>query len=76
MLSKDVLTRSEAFVHQYYKEPAYAKLEDITAILLNSIDSDTDKEMVATDDEPIATGNTTALNNKYRTRKIFHESNN
>ena len=34
------------------------KIEDVIATILSDIDSDTDEEKVATDDEPIAADNT------------------
>ena len=56
--NKDALTRYEALVNQYYKEPVDGKFEEVTATILNDIDSDTDEETVATDDEPMAADNT------------------
>ena len=54
-LAQDVKT----LVSQYYKEPVDEKFEDVTATILNNIDSDTDEEMVlATDGEPKAADNT------------------
>ena len=38
-------------VHVYYKEPVEGNFEDITATILDDIDSDTDEE---TDDDPAA----------------------
>ena len=55
--NKDSLTRYEALVNQYYKEPVDEKFEDVTATILNDTDSDTDEEMVATNDEPTAADN-------------------
>ena len=34
------------------------KIEDVTATILSDIDLDTDEEMIATDDEPMAADNT------------------
>ena len=51
--NKDALTRYEALVNQYYKEPVDGKFEDVTAAILNDIDSDTNEETVATGDEPM-----------------------
>ena len=42
--NKDALSRYEALVNQYYKEPVDGKFEDVTATILNDIDSDTDEE--------------------------------
>ena len=56
--NKDTLTRYEACVNQYYKEPVDGKFEDVTATILDDIDLDRDKEMVATDDEPMVADNT------------------
>ena len=50
-LNKDTISRYEDLVNQYYKEPVEGKFEDITAAILDGIDSDTDEE---TDDEPAA----------------------
>ena len=55
--NKDALTRYEALVNQYYKEPVVGKFQDVTATILNNIDSDTDEETVATDEEPMAADN-------------------
>ena len=49
--NKDTISRYEALVGQYYKEPVEGNFEDITATILNDIDSDTGEE---TDDEPAA----------------------
>ena len=38
-------------IHMYYKEPVEGNFEDITATILDDIDSDTDEE---TDDKPAA----------------------
>ena len=43
--NKDALSRYEALVNQYYKEPVDGKFEDVTATILNNIDSDTDEEV-------------------------------
>ena len=55
--NKDALARYEALVNQHYKEPVYGKFEGVTATILNDIDSDTDEEMLATDDEAMAADN-------------------
>ena len=54
---KDALTRYEALVNQYYKEPVNGKFEGVTATILNDIDLDTDEETVAKDDHPMAADN-------------------
>ena len=56
--NKNALTRYEALVNQYYKEPVDGKFEDVIATILNNIDLDTDEEKVATDDEPMGPENT------------------
>ena len=56
--NKDALTRYKAPIYQHYKEPVDEKFEDVTATILNDIDSDTNEEMTATDDEPMAANNT------------------
>ena len=43
--NKDALSRYEALVNQYYKEPVDGKFEDVTATILNDIDLDTDEEV-------------------------------
>ena len=55
--NKDALTRCEALVNQFYKEPVDGKFEDVTATIVNDIDFDTDEETVSTDDEPLAADN-------------------
>ena len=59
--NEDALTRYEALVNQYYKEPVDGKFEDVTTTILNDIHSDTDEETVATNDEPVAAYNTDYL---------------
>ena len=43
--NKDALSRYEALVNQYYKEPIDGKFEDVTATILNDIDLGTDEEV-------------------------------
>ena len=54
--NKDTLTRYEALVNQCYKKSVDGNFEDATETtpcILSDNDSDTDEEMVATNDEPM-----------------------
>ena len=48
---RHTLTRYEALVNQYNKKAVKGKLDNINATTLNYIDSDTNEETVATDDD-------------------------
>lgn len=52
------VTRYKAIRYRYYKKPVDGKFEDITATILNDIDSDTDEEVVVTDVVPMVADST------------------
>lgn len=52
--NKDTIFKYKSLVEQYYKEPVGSKFEDITATVLNGLESDTDKESDDEEYEPEA----------------------